>query len=95
MQKIDLEADPLPLLQNAAVLNSQDTKQSCSLSAGVFQGSAFEILFLHSCFAAVCTVTTKLYLPESKKHRATITHIAKKLIKVIYALEMQDVDFNV
>ena len=32
---------------------------------------------------------------EGKKHRVAITHVAKKLIRVIYALERQDVDFNV
>ena len=31
---------------------------------------------------------------EGKKHRVAITHVAKKLIRVIYALERQDVDFN-
>ena len=31
---------------------------------------------------------------EGKKHRVAITHVAKKLIRVIYALEKQDVDFN-
>ncbi len=32
---------------------------------------------------------------EGKKHRVAITHVAKKLIRVIYALERQNVDFNV
>lgn len=32
---------------------------------------------------------------EGKPHRVAITHVAKKLIRVIYALERQDVDFNV
>lgn len=32
---------------------------------------------------------------EGKKHRVAITHVAKKLIRVIYALEKQDIDFNV
>lgn len=31
---------------------------------------------------------------EGKKHRVAITHVAKKLIRVIYALEKQDIDFN-
>ena len=31
---------------------------------------------------------------EGKPHRVAITHVAKKLIRVIYALENQDVDFN-
>lgn len=31
---------------------------------------------------------------EGKKHRVAITHVAKKLIRVIYALERQDVDFS-
>lgn len=31
---------------------------------------------------------------EGKKHRVAITHVAKKLIRVIYALERQDIDFN-
>ena len=31
---------------------------------------------------------------EGKKHRVAITHVAKKLIRVIYELERQDVDFN-
>ena len=31
---------------------------------------------------------------EGKPHRVAITHVAKKLIRVIYALEMQDIDFN-
>ena len=30
---------------------------------------------------------------EGKPHRVAITHVAKKLIRVIYALERQDVDF--
>ncbi|MCI5647909.1 MAG: hypothetical protein MR332_00500 [Fusicatenibacter sp.] len=51
--KIDLDADTLSLLQNAAVLNSQDRKQSCSLSAGVFQGSAFEILVFARLFRVI------------------------------------------
>ena len=32
---------------------------------------------------------------EDKPHRVAITHVAKKLIRVIYALERQDIDFNV
>lgn len=32
---------------------------------------------------------------EGKPHRVAITHVAKKLIRVIYALERQGVDFNV
>lgn len=32
---------------------------------------------------------------EGKPHRVAITHVAKKLVRVIYALERQDVDFNV
>lgn len=32
---------------------------------------------------------------EGKSHRVAITHVAKKLISVIYALERQDDDFNV
>lgn len=32
---------------------------------------------------------------EGKPHRVAITHVAKKLIRVIYALERQDIDFNV
>lgn len=31
---------------------------------------------------------------EGKPHRVAITHVAKKLVRVIYALERQDVDFN-
>lgn len=31
---------------------------------------------------------------ESKPHRVAITHVAKKLVKVIYALERQGTDFN-
>lgn len=31
---------------------------------------------------------------EDKPHRVAITHVAKKLIRVIYALERQDIDFN-
>ena len=31
---------------------------------------------------------------EGKPHRVAITHVAKKLIRVIYALERQDVDYN-
>lgn len=31
---------------------------------------------------------------EGKPHRVAITHVAKKLIRVIYALESQDIDFN-
>ena len=31
---------------------------------------------------------------EGKPHRVTITHVAKKLIRVIYALERLDIDFN-
>ena len=31
---------------------------------------------------------------ESKPHRVAITHVAKKLIRVIYTLERQDIDFN-
>ena len=31
---------------------------------------------------------------EGKPHRVAITHVAKKLIRVIYALERQDTDFN-
>ncbi len=32
---------------------------------------------------------------EGKPHRVAITHVAKKLIRVIYALERQDIDYNV
>lgn len=32
---------------------------------------------------------------EGKPHRVAITHTAKKLIRVIYALERQDMDFNI
>ena len=32
---------------------------------------------------------------EGKKHRVAMTHAAKKRIRVIYALERQDVNFNV
>ena len=32
---------------------------------------------------------------EGKPRRVAITHVAKKLIRVIYALERQDIDFNV
>lgn len=32
---------------------------------------------------------------EGKPHRVAITHVAKKLIRVIYALEMQDEDYNI
>ena len=32
---------------------------------------------------------------EGKPHRVAITHVAKKLIRVIYALERQGVDYNV
>lgn len=31
---------------------------------------------------------------EGKPHRVAITHVAKKLIRVIYALERQDIDFS-
>lgn len=31
---------------------------------------------------------------EGKPHRVAITHVAKKLVRVIYALEKQGVDFN-
>lgn len=31
---------------------------------------------------------------EGKPHRVAIAHVAKKLIRVIYALERQDIDFN-
>ena len=31
---------------------------------------------------------------EGKPHRVAITHVAKKLVRVIYALERQDIDFN-
>ena len=31
---------------------------------------------------------------EGKPHRVAITHVAKKLVRVIYALERQDTDFN-
>jgi transposase len=31
---------------------------------------------------------------EGKPHRVAITHVAKKLIRVIYALERQDTDYN-
>ena len=31
---------------------------------------------------------------QGKPHRVAITHVAKKLIRVIYALERQDVDYN-
>ena len=31
---------------------------------------------------------------EGKPHRVAITHVAKKLIRVIYALEKQDIEFN-
>lgn len=31
---------------------------------------------------------------DSKPHRVAITHIAKKLVRVIYALENQDIDFD-
>lgn len=31
---------------------------------------------------------------EGKPHRVAITHIAKKLVRVIYALERQGTDFN-
>lgn len=32
---------------------------------------------------------------EGKPHRVAITHVAKKLIRVIYALEMQDEDYSI
>ena len=31
---------------------------------------------------------------EGKPHRVAITHVAKKLVRVIYALESQDMDFD-
>ena len=31
---------------------------------------------------------------EGTPHRVAITRVAKKLIRVIYALERQDIDFN-
>ena len=31
---------------------------------------------------------------EGKPHRVAITHVAKKLVRVIYALERQGIDFN-
>ena len=31
---------------------------------------------------------------EGKPHRVAITHVAKKLVRVIYALERQGTDFN-
>lgn len=31
---------------------------------------------------------------EGKPHRVAITHVAKKLVRVIYALESQDIDFD-
>ena len=31
---------------------------------------------------------------ENKPHRVAITHVAKKLVRVIYALESQDIDFD-
>ena len=31
---------------------------------------------------------------EGKPHRVAITHVAKELIRVIYALERQDTDYN-
>lgn len=31
---------------------------------------------------------------EGKPHRVAITHVSKKLVRVIYALEMQGIDFN-
>ena len=31
---------------------------------------------------------------EGKPHRVAITHVAKKLVRVIFALEKQDIDFN-
>ena len=31
---------------------------------------------------------------EGKPHRVAITHVTKKLIRVIYALESQDIDFD-
>lgn len=31
---------------------------------------------------------------EGKPHRVAITHVAKKLIRIIYTLESQDIDFN-
>ena len=31
---------------------------------------------------------------EGKPHRVAITHVAKKLVRVIYALERQETDFN-
>ena len=31
---------------------------------------------------------------EKANHIESITHVAKKLIRVIYALERQDIDFN-
>ena len=32
---------------------------------------------------------------EGKPHKVAITHVAKKLVRVIYVLERQDIDFNV
>lgn len=32
---------------------------------------------------------------EGKPHRVAITHVAKKLVRVIYALERQDVDYSI
>ena len=46
-----------------------------------------------------CDMTFATYYAKKrgvgKPHRVAITHVAKKLIRVIYALERQDIDFNV
>ena len=54
----------------------------------VTQTTAFRLLLL------ISLLTHAKKRGEGKPHRVAITHVAKKLIRVIYALESQDIDFN-
>ena len=71
-----------------------------NLDFTVFQKvSLSNLIFLNACLPLIrFDLTFATYYEkkraEGKKHRVAITHVAKKLIRVIYALERQDVDFN-
>lgn len=62
--------------------------------------SQLRYVLLNCCLTLIrCDMTFATYYAkkraEGKKHRVAITHVAKKLIRVIYALEIQNTDFNV
>ena len=39
-------------------------------------------------------IITLRNVPEGKCHRVALSHVCKKLIRVIYSLEKNNIDFN-